>query len=63
MPTVLNLIAICGVRVLWVIFIFPHHRSIEGLYLSLPVSWIVSCILQVSYYIYSRRKLSCSIKS
>ena len=58
MPTVMNLIAICGTRVAWVLFVFPHFPTIEGLYFSNPTSWIVSCILQVSYYIYVRRKLT-----
>ena len=58
MPTVMNLIAICGTRVAWVLFAFPHFHTIEGLYISNPVSWIASCILQVSYYIYARRKIA-----
>ncbi len=58
MPTVMNLVAICGTRVAWVLFVFPRFQTIEGLYLSNPVSWVVSCVLQVSYYIYSRRKIA-----
>ena len=58
MPTVMNLIAICGIRVCWVLFVFPHFRTIEGLYLSNPISWLACGALQAVYYIYVRRKLS-----
>ncbi|MBR4864444.1 MAG: MATE family efflux transporter [Oscillospiraceae bacterium] len=58
MPTMMNLIAICGIRVGWVLFVFPHFRTIEGLYLSNPVSWLACSALQLIYYICVRRKLS-----
>lgn len=32
----------CAVRMLWIIFIFERHRDLECLYLSFPVSWIIT---------------------
>lgn len=56
-PTVLNLLGVCVPRVLWVCFIFPLHRTIEMLFWCYPISWIISGILQGSYYLIIRKKL------
>ncbi len=51
-PTVLNIIFICGVRVFWVLFVFPHMEyNLISLYICFPISWICSAVAQlISYY-------------
>lgn len=56
MPTLLNLIGVCLPRLLWVWFVFPCHRSILFLYMCYPISWIISTIMQGSYYFHVRKK-------
>ena len=56
-PTMLNMIAVCGVRILWVLLVFPMNPTVSMLYYCFPISWAVSSILQFSYYCYIRKKL------
>ena len=56
MPTFLNLLGVCLPRLLWVWFVFPHNRTILFLFMCYPVSWIISTILQSSYYSHVRKK-------
>lgn len=37
---IINLIFICGFRILWVYAVFPKMNTITGLYLAYPISWI-----------------------
>ena len=58
MPSVLNLIAICVPRLIWIWFIFPLNRTVLMLYLCYPISWVISSTLQGSYYYLYRKKLN-----
>lgn len=57
MPTLMNFLGICLPRVLWVWFVFPSHKSVLLLYLCYPLSWAISTVLQVSYFLITRRKM------
>ena len=46
-PMLLSIIGTVGTRVVWIFGVFPHHRSLAALFLSYPVSWIVTILLQV----------------
>lgn len=56
-PTVLTVIGICGIRLFWLWIIFPANPTLENIYLSFPISWVVTTIFQAIYWIYVRRKL------
>ena len=57
MPTVLNVSGICIARLLWIFFIFPLNPTFLMLNISYPVSWAISTILQVCYYLRVRKKI------
>lgn len=42
MPTLVTLIGACGFRILWVYTIFPAVMSLEILFFSFPVSWVIT---------------------
>lgn len=42
LPTVTTLVGTCVLRVVWVLTVFPKFRNLEVLYLSYPVSWILT---------------------
>ena len=46
-PMVLSVIGTVGTRIVWVFGIFPNHRSLSVLFVSYPVSWIITIVLQV----------------
>ena len=56
-PSLLNVIGICGPRVIWTLLIFPMYRNLTFLYICFPISWIISAILQWAYYFYIRKRL------
>lgn len=57
MPSMLNLIAICVPRLIWIWFIFPLNPTLLMLYLCYPISWTISSTFQGTYYFIYRKKL------
>lgn len=56
-PMLLSIIGTVGTRVVWIFGVFPHHRSLAALFLSYPVSWIVTILLQVICFYFVRKKV------
>lgn len=54
-PMILSIIGTVGIRVLWIFGFFPNHRSIKFLFISYPVSWIVTCLMQLICYLIIRK--------
>lgn len=42
--TIVNVIGVCGLRILWIYTVFAKHHSLIVLYTSYPLSWIVTYI-------------------
>lgn len=49
-PTLFSVIGVCLLRILWVLFVFPHAPSIELLMRVYPVSWIITSLCFWIYY-------------
>lgn len=60
MPMIVSLIGACGVRLLWLATIFKieQYHSPTVIYLSYPVSWILTFATHVICYLIVRRKLN-----
>ena len=56
-PMLLSIIGTVGTRVVWIFGVFPHHRSLAALFLSYPVSWIVTILLQVVCFYFVRKEV------
>ena len=56
---IVSLCGVCGLRVLWVLFVFPLEsmNSHVGLCLSYPVTWTVTGLLHLVTLIFAIRKL------
>ena len=54
-PMILSVIGTVGTRIVWIFGIFPRFRSLKILFISYPVSWIITIILQVICFIFVRR--------
>ena len=52
-PMVVSILGICGMRVLWVTTIFriPQFHTLESLYISYPISWGLTFLLQLAIFI------------
>ena len=52
LPMIVSLIGACGLRILWIMTVFAGHHTMDVLFLSYPVSWIVTGLV---HYICFRR--------
>ena len=49
-PTLITLAGVCGLRIVWIYTAFAADRSLFTLYLSYPVSWIVSLVANLACF-------------
>ena len=56
-PMLISIITVCGLRVFFVLYIFPYFRNLALLYVSWPVSWAISIIFQSILLVYFVKKL------
>lgn len=56
-PMILCLLGTVGVRILWIYCFFPHNRTLGYLFVSYPVSWIATIVMQLIYYIFVRKEV------
>lgn len=58
MPMIVTLIGACGFRVVWIYTIFATHHDLRVLYISYPISWILTSLTHtICYFIVKRRRL------
>lgn len=57
LPMIVSLLGACGFRILWIFTVFQSHRSLWGLYISYPVSWVLTGAVHMVCYILIRKKL------
>lgn len=56
LPTLVALSGICGIRLIWIFTVFEHTHSLKLLFLSYPISWAVTIIVQFTCYFLLRKK-------
>lgn len=56
-PMIVTMVGVCGLRVLWVFTVFREYRSLFVLYLSYPVSWLITGIVLIVMYAITFRKI------
>lgn len=56
-PMIVSLLGICAFRLVWVATYFRSHHTIEALYISYPVSWIITAVVQSLIFIFAYTKL------
>jgi len=56
LPTCITLLGICGFRVAWIYTVFAAHHTLEILYASYPVSWVLTVCAQLICYFCLRKK-------
>lgn len=48
-PMLAAILGVCGVRLGWIFTVFAAHKSLEVLYLSYPVSWVLTATVQAIF--------------
>ena len=62
-PMVISLIGACGLRIVWIFTIFQMDRTPENLYISYPISWIITGVVQILFFLYARKKAFSLVRS
>ncbi len=57
MPMMVSLIGACGFRIIWIFTFFRHFHSLENLYISYPISWVITGLVHFICFVYVRSKL------
>lgn len=56
LPMFVSLTGACALRVVWIFTVFAMHRTLQVLYLSYPVTWLITFSAHVICYVIIRRK-------
>ena len=62
LPMIVSIVGVCGFRIFWILIIFYNYtdfKNIEDLnllYISYPISWIITFLAHFGCYIYASRK-------
>ena len=56
LPMVVSVLGVCAFRVFWIFTIFQQHRSLWTLYISYPVSWVLTAAVNMVCFMLVRRK-------
>ena len=50
-PMLFSIIGTVGTRIVWIFLLFPHHKSLDFLFISYPASWLVTVLMQLTCYV------------
>lgn len=56
-PMILSIVGTVGMRIVWIFWVFPQHRSLDILFISYPASWILTIAMQVVCFYFVRKKV------
>ena len=59
MPMIVSLVGACGLRILWLdtVFKIPEYHTIEVVYLSYPITWLITLCVHFICYIVVKQKM------
>ena len=60
-PMILSIIGTVGTRIVWIFGLFPAHRSWSFLFISYPVSWILTILMQAVCFCFVRKHVHQSV--
>lgn len=55
-PMVVSLLGACGLRLVWVATVFPLYRTPACLYLSYPVTWAITGLIHLVFFLAIRKR-------
>lgn len=56
LPTMVTLIGACIFRLVWIFTVFRKYHELSILYLSYPISWIITAIILIICYVTMKKK-------
>ena len=49
-PMIISVGGICGLRILWVLFVVPHWHTLLSISICYPISWLLTAAVLIVYY-------------
>ena len=62
-PTIITLCGVCLLRILWLTLYLPMNRTLLVVILSYPITWVITSILFILYYLKGGWLRRCAIKA
>ena len=56
-PMFMTMFGICILRIVWIFFIVPMNPTLKMTILNYPVTWILTAVLFIIYYLYKTRRM------
>lgn len=57
LPMVVSLLGACAFRIIWIFTVFRMYHSTFALYISYPISWLLTAFVHLCCYLIIRRKI------
>lgn len=57
LPMIVSLTGACGLRVIWIFTIFAHYHTLFSLYISYPISWLITAAAHLVCFYRIQKKL------
>ena len=58
LPMLASVLGVCGIRIVWIFTVFKRFHTLETLFVSYPISWIVTAMFHLVFTIIIYRKLT-----
>lgn len=55
-PMITSILGVCGIRIAWILFVFPQNRTLETLFTSYIISWTITMLILMFSYFVLRKK-------
>ena len=49
-PMIVSLIGVCVLRIAWIYSVFKKYQTLDALYVSYPISWLMTLLVLVLCY-------------
>lgn len=56
-PMIVSVLGACGLRVLWVLTVFQKYHDLKVLYISVPISWLITMSVHLICWVTVKRNL------
>jgi len=58
LPMLASIIGVCGIRITWIYTLFAVNHTLQTLYVSYPVSWVITSCVHLICFVFIRRKFT-----
>ncbi len=61
LPMIVSLVCVCGFRIAWIYTVFVQHHTLQMLYISYPISWILTALIHFVTFLFIRKKVKAKL--